>query len=163
MYALNLDTGNPVYTPAVLYTGGSGYVPNPPVINDSANQGWILWRSYYSMYDSGTTVRPYVDVGRFNITTGYISHLNCPNLSNESCKMGWEDFHLVGDELSHLSLSGNAVLIGSSYTEIGGIYSGTERSFKIGDRIGGGSGGNPIGVIANGRLYYIGGSLGMFQ
>ncbi|HCS78341.1 TPA: hypothetical protein DIV55_01210 [Patescibacteria group bacterium] len=163
MYALNLDTGNPVYTPAVLYTGGSGFVPDPPVINDVANQGWIIWRSYYSMYDSGTTVRPYVDVGKFNIATGYISHLSCPHLSGESCKMNWEDFHLVGDEQSLLTLAANAVLVGNGGTELGGIYTSTERSFNVGTRSGGGAGGNPVGVVANGRVYYQAGSLGMFQ
>lgn len=162
MYALNLDTGNPVYTPAVLYTGGTGYAPDPPVINDSANQGWIVWRSYYSMYDSGTTVRPYVDIGKFNIATGYISHLGCPKLSSESCKINYEDFHLVGDEPSLLTLAANAIIIGNSYTVIGGIYTSTERSFKIGNSGGGGAGGNPVGVVANGKVYYIGGSLKMF-
>lgn len=180
-FALDTQTGNEKYSAPVLYTGGMGNVPAPIVIDETNDRSWVIWRSYYSRYDSASTVRPFVDIGKLDLATGKISYFSCPNFGVESCKMAWEDLHLVGDEQSYLSAAKNAILVGNG-SSLGGILLSTEKSFfgvssnnaeyrkdltltnsswpleSYADSVG-----NPIGVVANGRLFYKSGLLGVLQ
>ncbi len=178
-FALDIQTGAEKYIAPILYTGGGGKWPGAPVIDTTLNKAYVIYRSYYSMFDSATTVRPYVDIAQMNISTGTITPFDCGKIGGESCKMAWEDFHLVGDEETYISAATNAVLVGS-YTSLGGIYLNTspEKSFFVVSQGNyrtptlqntqwsgnyASSYGNPISAVTNGKLFYRAGLLGMMQ
>lgn len=178
-FALDMETGNTRYIPPILYTGGGGGWPTPPVINTSQNIAYVIYRSYYSMFDSSTTVRPYVDIAKMDIATGTITPFPCKGIGNDSCKLAWEDFHLVGDEETHLSATANAILVGS-WMSLGGISLSDGSSFfsvqagntartptLIDSNWAGGTyaGGysNPIPAVSGNRIFYRTGLLGMIE
>lgn len=180
-FALDTSTGQTKYVAPILYTGGSGTWPSPPVIDTTRNRAYVIYRSYYSMFDSSSTVRPYVDVAIMDLATGNISPFNCVGIGGDSCKINYEDFHLVGDEETRLSATGNSLLIGS-WTSLGGIDLQSEASFfavNTTSNISGASpiltspswptgtyaGGyaNPIPAISGSQIFYRTGLLGLVE
>lgn len=97
-FVLDLASGSPKYVPPVPYTGGGGYTPAPPVLDDATGRGWMIFRSGYSMSNGGYMVRGYTDVGEWDPKTGYIRQI-------AKSKQGWETWHLIGDETILLSVN----------------------------------------------------------
>lgn len=182
-YVLRTSDGSKAYTAPVLYTSGSGWSGAPIALDEAGNVAYVIWRTYYSRYDSGTTVRPYVDIGKMDLATGVITHFACGSIGGESCRVGWDDFHLVADETSRLTAAGNALLV-SNQGSLGGVDLVTERSFFTISATGryrtdlvmqnqqwgdsdtyAGFQAYPIDhvVIANGVIYYKSGLLGAIQ
>lgn len=102
-WALDTNTGTKKYTAPVLYTSGEGEAPVPPVVDTTRNQGYLVWRTRYFTFGCfGSCVRPYVDISKFNLTTGEITHFNGPNKGG---------VHLIGDENTILSAHPNKLLV----------------------------------------------------
>lgn len=152
----------------VLYTGGSGDVPVPPVVDDTGGRAWITARSIYARFD-GMGVRDYGDLMKLNLnfdpavysdgrspeTRLGLLFFACRGETN--CKISWEDFHKISDEFEVLTAAQNGIVV-SNWVSVGGIDLATERTFNIrlyssDDSGGAGLYGTHIGaVIANGRV-----------
>jgi hypothetical protein len=124
-WALNTSNGTEKYTVPVLYTCGEGTVPVPPVVDDAGGRAWVVWRSLYARWDSGSIVRAYgAEPGKLDLTTGRIAHF-----STEARASGQRGrFHAIGDETIILSAGGNR-LWASSRGTLGGLDLGTEDAF----------------------------------
>lgn len=105
-FVLDLQTGQEKYVPPVFYTGGGGYTPAPPVLDDAGGRGWMVFRSGYSMTDGGYMVRGWTDVGEWDPATGNIRQIT-------QTKQGWETYHLIGDETILLSANRDLLFLNS--------------------------------------------------
>jgi len=114
-WALNTTDGTEKYTVPVLYTSGEGTIPVPPVVDEANSRCWLIWRTLYARFDTGMIVRPYTDLGILNLTTGRITHFDSAIASGFN-----NQFHLIGDETSILSASGNVLFVSGRGT-LGGI------------------------------------------
>lgn len=117
-FVLDLATGQVQdgYTNLVKYTSGVGGPPEPPVIDKTDDNMYVVISGSYM---SGGTV------GRISLTTGSVTW---------SSTLGGGDLpayvRLVGDEGRSLSLSGNNLLLSTSQS-VGGINVTTEELFHI--------------------------------
>lgn len=152
----------------ILYTGGSGDVPAPPVVDDTGGRAWITARSVYARFD-GFGVRSYGDLMKLNLNfdpTVYadgrspesrLGLLFFACRGESGCKISWEDFHKISDEFEVLTGARNGVVV-SNWVSVGGVDLATERTFNIrfystDDTGGAGLYGMHVGaVIANGRV-----------
>jgi hypothetical protein len=122
-FVLDLNTGKEKYIPPVPYTGGGGYTPAPPVLDDANQRGWMIFRSAYSITDGGYMVRGYTDIGTWDPATGYIRQIDQP-------KQGWETFHLIGDEMILLSANKDLLFL-STWPNNGAIGIDGHDSYNV--------------------------------
>lgn len=152
----------------VLYTGGSGGTPAPPVVDDAGGRAWVMCRSVYARFD-GMGVRNYGELAKLNLAFDPAVYANaalgeaalgirffsCQGPTN--CKAAWEDFHKIADEGETLTGAANAI-VSSTWVSAGGIDLETDRTFNLrfyssDDTGSAGLYGSQTGaVIANGRV-----------
>ena len=106
-WALNTADGKEKFLAPVLYQAGGGESPVPPVVREETGEAWTSHASYFTPFDGGFFVQTgwYVDFGRIDLKTGGIDATNA--------RKGWEEFHLVADETSFISMMGDTVLFSS--------------------------------------------------
>lgn len=115
------------YTAPVLYTAGAGAVPTPPVVDEAGARAWVIWRSLYARWDSGTAVQEYGgEPGAMDLSTGDIRHFSTE--ARASLQRG--RFHVAADETSALSASGKQLFIATRGT-LGGLDLETEDAFHV--------------------------------
>jgi len=96
-HALSTINGSVKFTANITYTGGTGGTPTPPVLNGTSSQAdtaYVISRGAY-------------------MSTPYIAEMNLTNGSFvwEVQANNGDDFRLVGDESSSLSIAGNNLYI----------------------------------------------------
>jgi outer membrane protein assembly factor BamB len=127
VFALDAKTGAMPRTLPVLWTGGSGGPPTPPVFRPDGT-GYIIFRSTGGIQNPPRNETIHVS-SQWNSDLGLLDlvHNNIHSLDSSEHLIG---FHLISDETSTLSLAGQNLLI-ASWPEIGGIETGTGHIFTV--------------------------------
>lgn len=118
-FALDRRTGKQAFLAPVLYTAGVGGPPAPPIVNARGELD-VVWRSYYSAFDTDSMVRPFAALGHMNARTGDITPY-------EPDAYPYLAFRLIGDETSVLSRAGRNLFVAMSES-VGGLRTTAPRS-----------------------------------
>ena len=122
-FILSTETGTEISILPIFYTSGEGTVPTPPVIDSDSGSYITFWRSYYSVFDSPSIVRPYTTIGKLDPDTLNISHI-------EKDKSHFRHFRVIGDETAIFSAMEGYLFV-SCRGLFGGIRLSDEASFHV--------------------------------
>jgi len=104
-WALNTANGAQRYVAPVLMTSGGNTTPVPPIYDPATGRAWLIGRSRYARWDSGSMVRAYgCEPMRFNPLTGVTTLLS----SHANRGSG---VHMIGDESSFLTADNYGLLV----------------------------------------------------
>jgi outer membrane protein assembly factor BamB len=125
VFCLDAATGRPTQTLPLLWSGGSGGPPTPPVLRPDG-QGFVIFRSTAGIQNPPRNETVHVtslwnsDLGLLDLATNDIR-----SLDSEEHAVG---YHLISDETSTLSLAGRNLIV-ASWPEVGGIDTASGHMF----------------------------------
>ena len=109
-WALDINTGAEKYLAPILYTAGEGATPVPPIFDPATGRAWVIGRSKYARFDSGSIVRAFgCEPAKFDPSTG-----NYTLFATEATK--GSGIHCIGDETSILSADAYGLLVSARGT-----------------------------------------------
>lgn len=125
-YALNTSDGSKRFVTAVLWSGGSGQVGEPPVVSDDGTV-YVRARSYYSLFDSADIIYHFGTPAILDLNSGQVQPVRLP-VENNSWDTG---IFIIGDEASALSLTGNRLYFYSHGDAVGSVLTAGQDTSRL--------------------------------
>jgi len=126
LYALNASNGSKRFVTALLWSGGSGQVGEPPVVSDDGAI-YVRARSYYGNFDSDDTIYHFGTPATLDLSTGRLQLLRLP-----SEKSSWETgIFIIGDEASAISVAGSRLYFYSHGDAVGTVLPSGQETERL--------------------------------
>ncbi len=125
-HTLNTSDGGKRYVSAVLWSGPSGNVGEPPVVAPDGTV-YVRTRSYYSNFDTDNVFYLFGTPATLNLDTGRVKLIRLPQ-DNRGYATG---IATIGDESSAMSLSGGRLYFYSHGDVVGSVLTSGQDASRV--------------------------------